>query len=61
MVLVLIVLLFIMIKIEEWKKKQEFKEKLGSSSGNLPDKAINRVLDSLAKYRILKKQEESKF
>ena len=59
--LVLIVLLILFIKIEEWKKKQEFMEKLGSSSGNLPDKAINRVLESLRKYRENKEAEEKKF
>lgn len=43
----LVILLLLMIKIEDIKRKLDFQNKLGSASGNLPDKAINRVIDSL--------------
>jgi hypothetical protein len=48
-VTILIILLFVMIKIEEIKRKLDFQNKLGASSDNLPLKAINRVVDSLQK------------
>lgn len=46
-VAILIVLLFAFIKIEDIKRKMDFQNKLGSSSDNLPLKAINRVVESL--------------
>lgn len=49
--LVLIILLVVLIKVNEWKKKNDFQKKLGGSGSNLPNKAINRVLDNLASYR----------
>ena len=50
-VIVLMIVLFGAIQFEQWRRKVEFQEKLGSSSSNLPTKAINRVLDAIKTAR----------
>jgi len=50
-VVVLVVMLILMIKLEEVKKKRDASKKLGSNIGNMPIKAINRVLEHLQKYK----------
>lgn len=41
------VVLFAATQFEAWRRKVEFQEKLGSSSSNLPTKAMNRMLDAV--------------
>lgn len=49
-VVILIVVLFVAIAIEEYRRKVEFQESLGASSSgsNLPLKAVDRVIASIA-------------
>jgi len=60
LVVVLIILLFVFIRAEDFKRKHDLQEKLGTSSGNIPVKAIDRVLENLAKFRKLREKEFAK-
>lgn len=46
-VVFLIIMLIAASKFEEWRQKVAFQKKLGSSSSNLPVKAIGRVLEAI--------------
>lgn len=57
-VLVLVVILIVAMKLEEWRRKVAFKEKLGSgSSSNLPLKAINRVMENIQRMKKTREKE----
>lgn len=46
-VLVLVILLVVMIQLEAFKRKMDFKDKLGSAADNLPLKALDRMIETL--------------
>lgn len=48
-VVVLVIILMVLINLEIWKRKADFKDKLGSASDNLPAKALDRIIDTLQK------------
>ena len=48
-VIILVVILVVLINLEIWKRKAEFKDKLGSAADNLPVKALDRIIETLQK------------
>lgn len=48
-VIILVVILVVLINLEIWKRKAEFKDKLGSAADNLPTKALDRIIETLQK------------
>ena len=48
-VIILVVILVVLINLEIWKRKAEFKDKLGSAADNLPMKALDRIIETLQK------------
>ena len=48
-VIILVVILVVLINLEIWKRKAEFKDKLGSAADNLPMKALDRIFETLQK------------
>ncbi len=48
-VVILVIILVVLINLEVWKRKADFKDKLGSAADNLPIKALDRIIDTLQK------------
>lgn len=55
-VIVLVIVLCLAMFYEQYQRKKEFQEKLGASSGNLPVKAIDRVIQGVQKARKIREK-----
>ena len=48
-VVILVLVLVVLINLEVWRRKSDFKDKLGSAADNLPLKALDRMIETLQK------------
>lgn len=48
-VIILVLILVVLLNLEIWKRKNDFKDKLGAAADNLPEKAIDRMIETLQK------------